>query len=193
MSAGRRGEPEGVIDLRRLDLSSGAGARRDMPVAPGEVVLGGQAYAPDPPEVDARLDVGSSGSGIDLRLRFVVALRGPCQRCLAPATVQVAVDARDFQGAGRVGADRRDDDLDCEYLSGPALMDLDLAAWARDSMAGALPMSVLCAEGCAGLCPGCGTDLNAGRCDCVDDRADPRWAALAALRERLEDPGEGSA
>lgn len=185
MSGGRPGAPEGVIDLRRLDLSPGAGARADVPVALGDITLGGQAYAPDPREVPARVDVASSGSGLGLRLRFATALRGPCQRCLAPSAVDVAVDAREFQASGRTEADEPDDDLDCEYLSGPTRMDLDVAAWARDAMAEVLPMSVLCRDDCAGLCARCGADLNAGACDCADDDPDPRWAALAELRERL--------
>jgi uncharacterized protein len=46
-----------------------------------------------------------------------------------------------------------------------------------------LPMKPLCREDCAGLCPQCGQDWNEGRCDCVHERVDPRWAALAMLKE----------
>ncbi len=182
---GRRGEPEGVIDLRRLDLTPGAGARVEVPVVLEPITLGGQPYAPEPREVETRLDVGASGSGTGLRLRFHTTLHGACQRCLAPAAVQVAVDAREFQASGRTDADEPDDDLDCEYLAGPSRMDLDVAAWARDAMAEVLPMSVLCRDDCAGLCVRCGADLNAGPCSCSDDEPDPRWAALEQLRERL--------
>ncbi len=188
MSGGRRAEQEGIIDLRRLDLAPGAGARVDVPVALDPITLGGQQYAPEAGPVDARVDVASSGSGLGLRLRLATTLRGPCQRCLAPSPVEVAVDAREFQASGRSDADEPDDDLDCEYLSGPTRMDLDVAAWARDAMAEVVPMSVLCRDDCAGLCARCGADLNAGPCGCVDDDPDPRWAALAELRERLGEP-----
>jgi len=46
-----------------------------------------------------------------------------------------------------------------------------------------LPMKPLCREDCAGLCPQCGQDWNDGRCSCVLERVDPRWAALAILKE----------
>ena len=174
-----------MLDLRRLDLAPGAGAQVDMPVPLPDMTLGGQAYEPTPREVPARVDVGSSGSGVGLRLRFATSLRGPCQRCLEASEVDIAVDAREFQASGRVDADEIDDDLDCEYLSGPMRMELDVGAWARDAMAEAMPMSILCREDCAGLCARCGTDLNAGACDCADDEVDPRWAALGELRERL--------
>ena len=55
---------EGVIDLRRLDLAPGAGARADVDVPLDPITLGGQRYEPEPPEVDARIDVASSGGRV---------------------------------------------------------------------------------------------------------------------------------
>ena len=46
-----------------------------------------------------------------------------------------------------------------------------------------IPMKPLCRPDCRGLCPDCGTDLNAGACGCVERTVDPRWAALAALKD----------
>jgi uncharacterized protein len=48
-----------------------------------------------------------------------------------------------------------------------------------------IPMKPLCRPDCKGLCPQCGADLNAGECGCREPLADPRWAALAALKDRL--------
>ena len=50
-----------------------------------------------------------------------------------------------------------------------------------------IPMKPLCRPDCAGLCPLCGADLNLGACDCSEPVGDPRWAALAALRDRMND------
>ncbi len=189
MSDRRRGEPAGVLDLRRLDLAPGAGTGTEVPVALADTTVGGQVYEPDPREMRARVDVASSGSGIGMRLRCATVLRGPCQRCLAGSSVAIAVDARDFQATGRDHEGEPDEDLDCEYLSGPMGMDLDVAAWARDAIAEAIPMSILCREDCAGLCVRCGADLNVAPCRCPHDAVDPRWSALGALRERLGDAG----
>ena len=52
-----------------------------------------------------------------------------------------------------------------------------------------IPMKPLCRADCKGLCPECGADLNAlpeGRCACRAQETDPRWAALAALKDRLD-------
>ena len=193
MTAGGQGEPDGLFDLRRLAVESGGAAHADVPVALGTVVLGGQQYAFDPPVAEAHLDVSSAGSGLGLRLRFGTDMAGPCQRCLDDARVHVDVDARDFQASGRDVGDDPDPDLDCEYLGGPTRQELDVAAWARDCVAEAVPMAILCRDDCAGMCPQCGANRNTTTCECVADTTDPRWAALGELAERLRDePGAES-
>ncbi|MFI3227030.1 MAG: DUF177 domain-containing protein [Clostridia bacterium] len=47
-----------------------------------------------------------------------------------------------------------------------------------------LEMSYLCDEDCKGLCPKCGTDLNAGKCSCDTRMIDPRLAALQQLLDK---------
>ena len=59
---------------------------------------------------------------------------------------------------------------------------LDLHAWARDALALALPVQLVCRADCAGLCPVCGADLNAAGPEHAHERApDPRWAKLGEL------------
>ena len=50
----------------------------------------------------------------------------------------------------------------------------------------AVPAKALCQEACKGLCPQCGQNLNTGSCACKEQRADPRWEALAGLKEKLK-------
>ncbi len=64
--------------------------------------------------------------------------------------------------------------------------EIDLEPMLRDAIALALPLKPLCAEDCLGLCATCGGDLNLQTCDHSDEGGDPRWAALAALRDKLE-------
>ncbi|HBL31840.1 MAG TPA: hypothetical protein DD490_33880 [Acidobacteria bacterium] len=52
-----------------------------------------------------------------------------------------------------------------------------------------IPMKPLCRPDCKGLCPTCGADRNETACSCEEPTADSRWAALAALKSRLEAPG----
>jgi uncharacterized protein len=51
----------------------------------------------------------------------------------------------------------------------------------------ALPLKPLCKEDCRGLCVHCGKNRNAGDCGCTEERSDPRWAALAGLRDKLKE------
>ncbi len=187
------GGPPDTIDLRRLDVAPGGAARVDVPVPMTGLVLAGQPYEVEPEVAAARLDVSRSGSGVHMRLRMQVEVSGPCQRCLAPARVTVRVDAREFQAAGRERAaeDGFDDDLDSAYLSGPRREQLDVAAWAHDAVAEGVPMTILCRDDCAGLCPTCGADLNAGPCGCAAPAGDPRWAGLQEVARRLRQEGDG--
>ena len=59
---------------------------------------------------------------------------------------------------------------------------LELSAWAHDALALELPDKILHSPDCAGLCPECGKDLNVEPHTHVEERGDPRWAALEQLR-----------
>ena len=51
----------------------------------------------------------------------------------------------------------------------------------REAVVLEMPIKYLCADSCAGICPGCGADLNEGACGCGDKPADPRWGPLKKL------------
>jgi uncharacterized protein len=170
-----------ALDLGGLRLSAGQGRRFELAVHIEPLTLGGERYEARPEVVPVRLDVSRmTGSGYALRLRFDAALVGACMRCLKNAAPHVEVDAREvdtLKGAGRPGGG--------EELSSPYMRDetLDLAAWARDAFALALPKQVLCREDCAGLCAVCAADLNETGPGHAHERApDPRWAKLSELK-----------
>jgi uncharacterized protein len=49
-----------------------------------------------------------------------------------------------------------------------------------------VPMKPLCREDCPGLCPGCGSPKGSDECTCPEEeRVDPRWAALAKLKDKI--------
>ncbi|MCO5315392.1 MAG: DUF177 domain-containing protein [Solirubrobacterales bacterium] len=191
-------EENGLVDLDGLGLSHGDATRLDVPVALDEVTLGGQEYRPEPSVPTARVDVSRTTSGYALRLRFDVALGGPCFRCLEPASHRIAVDVREVDqpvesvaaeipGArpGDQGPDDQEPDpgeteLESPYVEGGQLR---LSAWARDALILALPNQILCREDCRGLCSWCGENLNGA--DPADhdhgQNLDPRWAKLRDL------------
>ncbi len=162
------------LDLASLRLSGGEGKRLTLEAPIAALVLGSERYTAEPPLVSAELTISRmAGGGYALRLRFAAALTGPCMRCLKPAAPKIAIDARevDVPGGG--------EELESPYVKEEVL---DLAAWARDAFALALPAQVLCREDCPGLCPVCAVDLaEAGPEHHHEAPPDPRWAKLREL------------
>jgi len=163
------------VDLAGLRLSAGEGRRMTLEAKIEPLVLASERYATVPERVPLELEVSRMlGDGYAMRIHFTAALAGPCMRCLNEARPSVAVDAREVDRPG-----------EGEELESPYVRDetLDLAAWARDALALAAPVKVLCREDCAGLCPVCAADLNEVPPEHSHDRVpDSRWAKLRELR-----------
>lgn len=106
-----------------------------------------------------------------------------CSRCLDPVTWSFEeAFCVEYRRADSIAADPEigleEADLEVSFLDGDQLDLLELAA---EQVLLAMPMRILCNEGCAGLCPTCGTNRNrAGACSC-EPEVDPRWQALAGL------------
>ena len=166
------------FSLRTLKLRSGDQFRDEKEVALEPLHFGGERYLPVPERVAAALTISRATTGTLFELRFTGRLHGPCQRCLRDAVVERAIAAREYEATNPEGSE----ELRTPYLSDDRL---DLSAWARDALALALPDQILCRPDCAGLCPVCGRDLNDHPHEHEEEREDPRWAALADLRDRL--------
>jgi len=128
-----------------------------------------------PGTVPAELAITKASTGTVFQLGFTARLHGPCYRCLGDAVLELPISAREYQATNPEGSDE---------LRTPYLVDdsLELTAWARDAVALALPDKILCRPDCAGLCPECGKNLNDEPHTHEEAEADPRWAALEALR-----------
>jgi uncharacterized protein len=166
------------FNLRQLKLRSGEEYRDEHPVALEPLELGGERYIPVPDEPAAELTISRATTGTVFELRFVGRLHGPCQRCLGDAVIERRIHAREYQAT----SPGESDDLQTPYLVDDRL---DLSAWARDSLALALPEQILCRPDCAGLCPVCGENLNEHPHEHEEERRDARWDALAELKDRL--------
>lgn len=162
------------LDLAGLHLSTGEGRRLELEVPIGALELGSERYDPEPASVPVELSVSRmTGGGYALRLRFRASAVGPCMRCLKTASLPIEIEAREVDRPGS------GEELDSPYVHEETL---DLAAWAHDAFALAMPVKVLCREDCAGLCPVCAFDLNEAEGEHHHESApDPRWAKLSEL------------
>jgi len=165
-----------VLNLRTIKLRSGEEYRGEQEIELEPVRLAGQRYLPVPDKIPAELAVIRASTGTVFELSFIGRLHGPCFRCLNETAVEDRVAAREYQATSPG---------ESEELRTPYLEDdqLDLSSWARDALVLALPGKILCRPDCAGLCPMCGLDLNVEPHEHDEERADPRWSALAELRK----------
>jgi uncharacterized protein len=166
------------FNLRQLKLRSGEEYRDEIELELEPFELGGERYLPVPGTVPADLEITKAATGAVFQLAFTARLHGPCYRCLGDAVLELPIAVREYQATNPGESDE---------LRTPYLVDdnLDLAAWARDGVALALPDKILCRPDCAGLCPVCGKNLNAEPHAHDEESTDSRWAALEALREKL--------
>jgi uncharacterized protein len=167
-----------TFDLRQAKLRPGEEYRDEQEITLSPYDLGGQRYLAVPENVSAELVINRGTSGTTFELNFPIRLHGPCYRCLKDAVLDLSIHTREYQATSPGEADE---------LKTPYVVDnqLQLSNWARDAIAVELPQQILCRPDCAGLCAICGEDLNENPHEHEDERADPRWEALEALREKL--------
>ena len=107
-----------------------------------------------------------------------------CSRCLEEFSLPLELPFDLFyttepEGAGNA-ATRIDDDMVTRvHLDGARI---DLQSLLSEQVYLGLPLKPLCRPDCLGLCPRCGTNLNAGGCACAEERTeDPRLQVLKNL------------
>jgi uncharacterized protein len=167
-----------TVDLRTLRLRPGEVRTQTLDVELEPFVLGGQRYEAVPGTIPVELQLSQASGATVFDMQLDVHLSGPCMRCLGFAEVERHVGAREFHDFDAPPSD----ELHSDYVIDDHLQ---LSAWARDAVALELPEQILCREDCAGLCPVCGEDLNESSHEHVEERSDPRWAALEGLKEKL--------
>lgn len=169
----------------------------DLPRERVDAMVQGDASghrAHGPLHVEFRLK--KAGRRVLLAASGTADLVAPCGRCLQPANTAVPVDFEltyvPEEEPGK-GAPHREDDAgeepagsfpsrlaDEETYSGK---EIDLEPALREQLILALPPYPVCQEGCKGLCPVCGTNLNERECGCDRKVPDPRWAGLEKFRK----------
>jgi uncharacterized protein len=137
--------------------------------------------------VELHLDVHRQSAEVYLVTgRVATRLAVECSRCLEPFEIPVdsTFELRYVPREQNLGEGEREiaeDDLTTAYYSDHVL---DLEALMREQFQLALPMKPLCVEGCKGLCPECGGNLNTTICSCAPHWEDSRLAALKGLLGR---------
>lgn len=111
-----------------------------------------------------------------------------CDRCLAETRKDVSIPMDIYY---RMALDERSagedkDDIEMRTLH-PDQESIILDEEVRQTILLEIPLKTLCSEGCLGICPRCGVDLNKERCRCDESEIDPRWAKLAEVFKKKEE------
>jgi len=144
-------------------------------------------YNLDPVEFDKpvqiRVLLQDSGDIVDCNITINTFSRKICDRCLIdfdyPHLIEwdlifIPEQHRDWSSK---------DDAVFYHPDNPVV---DITNDIHDALVLDVPMKIICRENCRGLCPGCGIDLNNGDCSCAAKPADPRFAALAELKRKMQ-------
>jgi uncharacterized protein len=181
-----------LIEIRELELHP---IDFEEEFSPGVIDLGADVRQRAPLKSEGRAQLveehhGKRKSLKDIRLKgeLSTSLELLCARCLEPVTQDVA---RNFdllyrpQGSD-AGVEERAvaaAETEISYYQGEGLLLEDAL---REQVLLAVPLKVICAEDCKGLCPHCGKNLNREQCSCAEPLEDPRWSALKEIRDKLD-------
>lgn len=121
----------------------------------------------NPVEITARLTNEGNGR-IHLTGRAVLLCKGHCSRCLVPVRFRLPVDLEALFLPNRREEEESPDEE--ESLIYPYRgQQLALDEMIVEHLLPALPMQLLCAEDCRGLCPHCGANRNETSCTCEEE------------------------
>ncbi len=109
-----------------------------------------------------------------------------CVRCLDQFPVPVDEEFRAVVLMVPSAEVDRDTDDDEFYLISELEPVWDMAEAVRQVVLLGVPENPLCREDCAGLCPGCGRNLNREDCTCSEDTNGSPFATLADLLEQSQ-------
>ncbi len=139
---------------------------------------------PENPVHGGEVELLRTPGGVLVGARVDLTVDASCSRCLVPFSYPQEVRFEEvFHQQVDLFDGRRTpppDDPEAFLISTDHIIDITEAV--RQYSEAAAALQPLCRADCPGLCPVCGSDLSVSPCECDRSPADPRWAALAALK-----------
>ena len=181
------------ISLQELEVEE---VEFSQQFAPGTLDLGQELRQSEVLNTKGRAELleehrgGKSNVVEDIRVLgdFSTTIEIRCARCVEPVPTKIGGD---FDLLYRpLGVDAGHDErsiseaeTEIGYYTGKGIHLEDVL---REQILLALPVKVVCSEGCRGICAGCGRNLNVESCICEEQPPDQRWAALADIKNKLK-------
>ncbi len=125
-------------------------------------------------EVDVRLD--KAARQIYLRSDIRTSGRFECDRCLDEFGLSLSTKFNMMYVYDDLDTKRYPAD-EVQVLK-PDTVEIDITDDVRQMIELSVPLKLLCAEECKGLCPRCGANWNHASCSCTGEEIDERWTKL---------------
>jgi uncharacterized protein len=156
------------------------GARESFEFVLEDLSLDEEYRILDLPKVSG--EIVNAGNHLAVSAAVSLRIEGVCARCLDPVIYPMRIEFEDLF-VRQSGADAETGDGEAPEFYALTEDWLDLDQCVEEHIVSSLPMQLLCAEDCPGLCPRCGADLKKGPCGCQSQETDPRLTALARFKE----------
>ena len=181
------------ISLQELEVKE---VEFSQQLAPGTLELGQELRQSGVLTTKGRAELleehrgGKNNVVADIRVLgdFSTTIEIRCARCVEPVPTKIGGDFDLLYrplgvDAGRDERSISEAETEIGYYTGDGIQLEDVL---REQILLALPVKVVCSEGCRGICAGCGRNLNVESCICEEQPPDPRWAALADIKNKLK-------
>lgn len=163
------------IDVARLKRSPGDSARYELAVYLPPLDFNGEEVALAGP-VKADLVVSNTGKTMAVEGTAGGKLELSCSRCLKRFTCDFQIPVDEKYVPAQEGGNEELPTFTGDFI--------DITPEVINSIYLALPMKAVCGEGCRGLCPVCGCNLNEVSCRCAAEDIDPRLSVLKDLLKK---------
>ncbi|TEB05523.1 hypothetical protein Psch_02564 [Pelotomaculum schinkii] len=158
------------LDVARLKRSPGESVSFELVADMPPMEMAGEKISFDGP-VKAVLNATNTGQTIMVEGTASGLLQLNCSRCLEPFRYSFEVPFSEIYTTAVEEAKEEE----VIPFSGD---EIDVTPEVLKCLIMSLPMKAVCNEECQGLCPGCGQNLNQGRCGCAGAEVDPRLSVL---------------
>jgi uncharacterized protein len=174
-----------LITLQELQQHN---VRFKVDISAGEIEFDNKLTQPAVLHAEGVAELLSHALGeIRLQGNLQVTVEAPCDRCLEPVSLPlhspfdlVYMPASETLEGGEDEIDEAA--VEVGFYEGNGLQLNDVL---REVVLLALPMQLVCHEGCKGICPVCGQNRNQRACACQSAAADDRWYKLKELRTEI--------
>jgi uncharacterized protein len=132
-----------------------------------------------PISVSGRLS--NNGEALQLIVQLETVLSVQCDRCLEEVLLPLEFEFIENYSQKNDYGDETIENNEFIMIEDDLI---DIAQAVRENIVLNLPMRVLCASDCPGICPQCGQNLKDKKCNCSSESVDPRLAILAKLKQK---------